>query len=288
MKKGLGIIYLSFSVLFYLGIVCVLYLYRIDDNTYKWMMAEAMVFFGILISVAIPDMLISIDVDTVSISASRAAIINKYLVFCIVFTLTNKFFWGVTVLVGISMLIGLVIESMLLSQILSADISIRQFTERLNAVDTSVVDGVLKYYGIYILGIVFYLNLHSNIYEPDYVVVVDDSLLEAVDVTAGLKPDGAIVINTTKTGKELKPLLNGYTGKVYTIDARKISLETLGKYFPNTPMLAAIVKVSGVIEEKDFLADMEGSFKHKFAKKPEVIDGNMKALEMSFRGRFFN
>jgi pyruvate ferredoxin oxidoreductase gamma subunit len=125
------------------------------------------------------------------------------------------------------------------------------------------------------------IRIHSNIYEPDYVVVVDDSLLEAVDVTAGLKPDGAIVINTTKSGNELKPLLNGYTGDVYTIDARKISLETLGKYFPNTPMLAAIVKVSGVIEEKDFLADMEGSFKHKFAKKPEVIDGNMKALKMA-------
>ena len=127
------------------------------------------------------------------------------------------------------------------------------------------------------------IRIHSNIYEPDYVVVVDDSLLEAVDVTAGLKPDGAIVINTTKSGNELKPLLNGYTGDVYTIDARKISLETLCKYFPNTPMLAAIVKVSGVIEEKDFLADMEGSFKHKFAKKPEVIDGNMKALEMALK-----
>ena len=127
------------------------------------------------------------------------------------------------------------------------------------------------------------IRIHSNIYEPDYVVVVDDSLLEAVDVTAGLKPEGAIVINTTKSGDELKPLLNGYTGDVYTVDARKISLETLGKYFPNTPMLAAIVKVSGVIEEKDFLADMEGSFKHKFAKKPEVIDGNMKALEMALK-----
>ena len=127
------------------------------------------------------------------------------------------------------------------------------------------------------------IRIHSNIYEPDYVVVVDDSLLEAVDVTAGLKPDGAIVINTTKSGNELKPLLNGYSGDIYTIDARKISLETLGKYFPNTPMLAAIVKVSGVIEEKDFLADMEGSFKHKFAKKPEVIDGNMKALEMALK-----
>ena len=127
------------------------------------------------------------------------------------------------------------------------------------------------------------IRIHSNIYEPDYVVVVDDSLLEAVDVTAGLKPDGAIVINTTKSGNELKPLLNGYTGDVYTIDARKISLETLGKYFPNTPMLAAVVKVTGIIPEKEFLQDMEGSFKHKFAKKPEVIGGNMKALEISLQ-----
>lgn len=125
------------------------------------------------------------------------------------------------------------------------------------------------------------ITIHSNIYEPDYVVVVDDSLLESVDVTAGLKNTGAIVINTTKSADELKELLNGFSGDVFTIDARKISLETLGKYFPNTPMLAAIVKVSGIMSDEDFLSDMEGSFKHKFAKKPEVIEGNMKALELS-------
>ena len=125
------------------------------------------------------------------------------------------------------------------------------------------------------------IRIHSNIYEPDYVVVVDDTLLESVDVTAGLKEDGAIVINTTKNGEDLKKLLKEYKGKIYTIDARKVSMETLGKYFPNTPMLAAIVKVSGIMNEEDFVKDMEGSFKHKFAKKPEVIDGNMKAIEMA-------
>ena len=125
------------------------------------------------------------------------------------------------------------------------------------------------------------ITIHSNIYEPDYVVVVDDTLIESVDVTAGLKPEGAIVINTTKDGDELRKLLKGYAGKIYTIDARKVSMETLGKYFPNTPMLAAIVKVSGIMNEEDFVKDMEGSFKHKFAKKPEVIDGNMKAIEMA-------
>lgn len=123
------------------------------------------------------------------------------------------------------------------------------------------------------------ITIHSAIYEPNYVVVVDDTLLDTVDVTAGLKEDGAIVINTTNDAETLKKKLNGYKGRIYTIDARSISIDALGKYFPNTPMLAAIVKVSGVIPEEQFLADMEGSFKHKFAKKPEVIDGNMKALK---------
>ena len=125
------------------------------------------------------------------------------------------------------------------------------------------------------------ITVHSNIYEPDYVVVVDDSLLECVDVTAGLKETGAIVINTTKTPDEVRPLLKGYAGRVCTIDAKKVSEETLGKYFPNTPMLAAIVKVSGIMDEQVFLDDMVESFKHKFAKKPEVIDGNMAALRMA-------
>ncbi len=127
------------------------------------------------------------------------------------------------------------------------------------------------------------IRIHSNIYEPDYVVVVDDSLLESVPVTAGLKETGAIIINTTKDADTLRPLLNGYKGKIYTIDARKVSIETLGKYFPNTPMLAAIVKVSNIMSEEEFLNDMEGSFKHKFAKKPEVIEGNMKALTLALK-----
>lgn len=127
------------------------------------------------------------------------------------------------------------------------------------------------------------ITIHSNIYEPDYVVVVDDTLLECVDVTSGLKETGAIVINTTKSADYLKSVLKGYKGDIYTIDARKISEEALGKYFPNTPMLAAIVKVSGIMTDEALLEDMKGSFKHKFAKKPEVIDGNMKALELSLK-----
>ena len=127
------------------------------------------------------------------------------------------------------------------------------------------------------------ITVHSNIYEPDYVVVVDDSLIKSVPVTAGLKESGAIIVNTTKTPDEIRESLNGYKGKVCTIDARAISIDCLGAYFPNTPMLAAVIKVSGIMDENAFLADMEGSFKHKFAKKPEVIDGNMNALRRSMQ-----
>ena len=126
-------------------------------------------------------------------------------------------------------------------------------------------------------------TVHSNIYEPDYVVVVDETLLSAVDVTAGLKAEGAIVINSGKAPAELRPLLKGYQGKVCTIDAGKISEEELGKNFPNTPMLAAIVKVSGVVEPEAFVQDMEASFHHKFASKPQVIEGNMRALKRAMK-----
>lgn len=127
------------------------------------------------------------------------------------------------------------------------------------------------------------IRVHSNIYEPDFVVVVDETLLATIDVTAGLKEDGAIVVNTPKSAEKILPLLNGYKGQVYTLDARKISEDTLGMNFPNTPMLGAVVKVSGVMQDEEFLSAMEGSFKHKFATKPEVIKGNMEALIQSMR-----
>ena len=126
------------------------------------------------------------------------------------------------------------------------------------------------------------IRVHSNIYHPDFVVVVDETLLHSVDVTDGLKREGAVIVNTPRTAEEIRPLLRGYSGAVYTVDARAISEETLGRYFPNTPMLAAAVAVSGVMDKEDFLREMLASFQHKFARKPEVVSGNMKALQMTY------
>ena len=126
-------------------------------------------------------------------------------------------------------------------------------------------------------------TVHSFIYNPDYVVVVDESLLDSVDVTQGLSPEGAVIVNSSRAPEEVREQLGGWQGKVYTIDARRISEETLGRNYPNTPMLAAVVKVSNVLEPEQFVSDMRASFQHKFASKPQVIEGNMRALAQSLQ-----
>ena len=122
------------------------------------------------------------------------------------------------------------------------------------------------------------IRIHSNICEPDYVVVVDDSLIGAVDVTSGLKDNGAIVINTNEDIDSLRKKLNGFSGKIYTIDASKISLECLKANFPNTAMLAAVVNITKIMSKEELVDNMKDAFSHKFAKKPEVIEPNMEAL----------
>lgn len=127
------------------------------------------------------------------------------------------------------------------------------------------------------------ITVHSNIYEPDFVVIVDETLIDVVDVAAGAKETGAIIINSDKGPEAFKEKLADYKGKIYTIDARDISMKTLGKYFPNTPMLAAIVKVANIMEEDVFISSMERSFNHKFKTKPAVIAPNMEAVKLALK-----
>ena len=123
------------------------------------------------------------------------------------------------------------------------------------------------------------VTVHSNIYTPDHVVVVDETLLHTVDVLHGLKEGGILIINSKHSQETIREMLGGYEGKLCIVDAERISTETLGKNFPNTPMLAAVVKASGVLDEEQFTRDMRQSFEHKFRSKPEVIEGNMNALK---------
>lgn len=126
------------------------------------------------------------------------------------------------------------------------------------------------------------IRIHSNIYEPDVEVVIDHTLIGTVDVTSGLKEDGILLVNTAKDPEYVREK-TGFKGKIYTIDASQIALDEIGGNFPNTPMLAAVVKVTDVLDEQKFVENMEGNFRKKFAHKLQVVDGNMRALKRAMQ-----
>ncbi|MDD2627738.1 MAG: 2-oxoacid:acceptor oxidoreductase family protein [Clostridia bacterium] len=126
------------------------------------------------------------------------------------------------------------------------------------------------------------IRIHSNIYEPDYVVVVDDTLINSVDVTQGLKETGGILINSSLSPDEVRKTIPEYRGAVYTVDATKISHECLKANFPNTALLSAVIKITNLMNREDLEEHMLDSFKTKFAKKPEVIEPNMNAVRRAY------
>jgi len=126
------------------------------------------------------------------------------------------------------------------------------------------------------------IRLHSNIYEPNLVVVVDDTLIKSVDVIKGIKEGGSILVNSSKPIEDIRKSLNGFSGAIYSIDASKISMECLKMNFPNTSLLAAVVKIANLMSKEELEKNMLDSFKHKFSKKPEVIEPNMLAVMRSY------
>jgi pyruvate ferredoxin oxidoreductase gamma subunit len=127
------------------------------------------------------------------------------------------------------------------------------------------------------------IRVHSNIYDPNFVVVIDDTLIQPAQVAKGIKEGGAILINSKKSREEIQGLLGDYAGTFVVIDAERISVETIGKNFPNIPMLSALVKIAGIMDETEFVNGIEASFQHKFSSKPEVIAGNMAAVKQTLK-----
>ncbi len=120
---------------------------------------------------------------------------------------------------------------------------------------------------------------HCGIKQPQIVVVLDTTLLETIDVTEGLADDGVILLNTQKSAAEMRKQLKVKDRqKVYVVDASMISREILKRDLPNTPMLGALIKVSKLLEFKPMLESVRGRLEHKFPNRPDVVDGNIKAI----------
>jgi len=91
------------------------------------------------------------------------------------------------------------------------------------------------------------IRIHSYIYNPDIVVVVDPTIMGSIDVTKGLAENGIIVANTEKSPEELKSQLEAEKAKVYTVNAVRIALDILGRPIYNTAMLGALIKASPLV-----------------------------------------
>ena len=127
------------------------------------------------------------------------------------------------------------------------------------------------------------ITIHCGVTNPSVVVVLDPTLIETVDVTQGLPDDGAIIINTSETAKDIRQKLGITKGKVYTVDASTISRETIGREIPNTPMLGALAKVTGLINFERMVEDNRKKLTLKFKNRPEIIEGNIKSIQRAYQ-----
>lgn len=127
------------------------------------------------------------------------------------------------------------------------------------------------------------ISLHSGVTNPRIVIVLDPTLMDSVDVTDGMPSDGTLLVNTEKSPADIKSQFSIASGiKVCTVDASMISTETIGRDIPNTPMLGALIKATGILDFKEMIDDTRKKLEKKFKTKPEVIEGNLKAIERAY------
>ena len=125
--------------------------------------------------------------------------------------------------------------------------------------------------------------IHSGVTDPDIVIVLDPTLMKTVNVTEGIPEGGVLLINTNKPPEEMKKEGGIKDGiKVFTVDASTISKECIGRDIPNTPMLGALIKATAILDFKEMLEDTKKKLAKKFKSKPEVIEGNVRAIERAY------
>ncbi len=125
------------------------------------------------------------------------------------------------------------------------------------------------------------LRMHCPVLAPDVVTVVDATLLDSINIAEGAKEHTIFVVNTTKDPGDIRQKIGASASqKIYTVDATRIALDCFGRAMPNSPMLGALCRVTGLISLDHLLEDVRRSFGKKFAQK--VIDGNLEATKRGY------
>jgi pyruvate ferredoxin oxidoreductase gamma subunit len=124
------------------------------------------------------------------------------------------------------------------------------------------------------------IEIHNNIENPSVVVVLDETLLPIVDVSSGLRDGGYIIVNTCTPPALVREALKIGNATVATIDATGISQDTLKRDMPNTPMIGALAKVTGLFTLDQVADHLRKTFGKKFSQ--EVIDANVAAVTRAY------
>ncbi len=125
------------------------------------------------------------------------------------------------------------------------------------------------------------INQHHQITEPDVVVVLDPTLTGVVDFTEGLDDNGLLVVNTPMSPAEVREQLGFDRGKVFTIDATRVALDTMKRNITNTPMIGALLKALEVVSKDVVRGEIKSRFDARVSK--DVAKANVEAFDRAYR-----
>ncbi|MHC1743599.1 MAG: 2-oxoacid:acceptor oxidoreductase family protein [Syntrophobacteraceae bacterium] len=118
------------------------------------------------------------------------------------------------------------------------------------------------------------IRTREKVYNPDVVVVLDPSLLQIVNVEAGLKEGGLVILNTKKSAEEIRKE-TGLKARLALVDASKIAMETMRVPITNTTMLGALIKGAGLLGVDALRAPIQNRF-------GPIAEKNIKACQRAF------
>jgi pyruvate ferredoxin oxidoreductase gamma subunit len=119
-----------------------------------------------------------------------------------------------------------------------------------------------------------HIKIRSQIYNPDVVVVLDESLIGMVNVADGLKPEGVLIVNTSKSAKEIAEITK-FKGKIATVDGSSIAWKELGVPITNTTMLGAVIKCTNAVK----LESVKEPVDHRFGR---IANKNLAAMKRAY------
>lgn len=124
------------------------------------------------------------------------------------------------------------------------------------------------------------IQIYCGVEHPQIVVVLDPSLLSIVDVTNGAPDDAIVLVNSEMSPAELRKHYGLKGFRYFTIAATRIATETIGRPIPNTPMVGALTRITGLFPIKEVMAFLREDFGKKFS--PKVVEGNIAAITRSY------